>query len=172
MTLSRGPSVEHMMNRHLTSAGNPHRRALSWPRWAGQLRNIIMSSVNHTVRCGWRCLLGTAFATTPGWSSRSRSPIPHCSRPASRRPRGCPNGKWPRRPPGLRGHSPTMRCYWCWTTASTCSMGLSAGPLGRRRHEVLARTHWRSFKPRGATSLATARERVPAMPGSWMPYPR
>ena len=32
MTFSRAPSVERMVNRHLTSAGSPHRTALSWSR--------------------------------------------------------------------------------------------------------------------------------------------
>ena len=30
MTPSTGPSVERMVNRHLTSAGSPHRTAPSW----------------------------------------------------------------------------------------------------------------------------------------------
>ena len=47
MTLSRGPSVERIVNRYLTSAGSPHRRAPSWSRQAGQLRNIIVTSVMH-----------------------------------------------------------------------------------------------------------------------------
>ena len=38
------------MNRHLTSAGSPHRTAPSWSREAGQFRNIIVASVNHRVR--------------------------------------------------------------------------------------------------------------------------
>jgi hypothetical protein len=49
MALSSGPSVERMMNRHLTSAGSPHRTVPSWSRWAGQFRNIIMASVGHKV---------------------------------------------------------------------------------------------------------------------------
>ena len=32
MALSMGPSVERMVNRHLTSAGSPHRAALSRSR--------------------------------------------------------------------------------------------------------------------------------------------
>ena len=47
MTLSRGPLVERMVNRYLTSAGSPHRTALSSSRQAGQLRNIIVASVIH-----------------------------------------------------------------------------------------------------------------------------
>jgi hypothetical protein len=47
MTLSGGPSVERMVNRHLTSAGSPHRTAPSWSRRAGQVRNIIVASVMH-----------------------------------------------------------------------------------------------------------------------------
>jgi hypothetical protein len=50
MTPSTGPPVERMVNRHLTSAGSPHRRAPSWSMWAGQFRNIIVASVNHRVR--------------------------------------------------------------------------------------------------------------------------
>ena len=49
MTLSRGPSVERIVNRYLTSAGSPHRRAPSWSRQAGQLRNIIVASVMYRV---------------------------------------------------------------------------------------------------------------------------
>lgn len=47
MTLSRGPLVERMANWYLTSAGSPHRTALSWSRQAGQLRNVIVASVIH-----------------------------------------------------------------------------------------------------------------------------
>jgi len=32
MALSTGPSVECMVNRHLTSAGSPHRAAPTWSR--------------------------------------------------------------------------------------------------------------------------------------------
>ena len=48
MALSRGPSVERMVNRHLTSAGSPHRTALAVSRWAGQSRNIIVASVGFS----------------------------------------------------------------------------------------------------------------------------
>ena len=41
MALSRSPPVEHMVYRHLTSAGSPHRTAPSWSSQAGQSRNII-----------------------------------------------------------------------------------------------------------------------------------
>ena len=39
MTLSWGPPVEHMVYRHLTSAGSPHRTVPSWSNQAGQSRN-------------------------------------------------------------------------------------------------------------------------------------
>jgi hypothetical protein len=41
MALSRAPWVERVMNRHLTSAGSPHRTAPSWSSQAGQSRNIF-----------------------------------------------------------------------------------------------------------------------------------
>jgi hypothetical protein len=41
MALSSGPSVEFMMNRHLTSAGSAHLTASSSSRYAGQSRNMI-----------------------------------------------------------------------------------------------------------------------------------
>ena len=47
MTLCRGPLLERMVNRYVTSAGSPHRTALSWSRQAGQLRNVIVASVIH-----------------------------------------------------------------------------------------------------------------------------
>ena len=50
MALSMSPSVECMVNRHLTSAGSPHRAVPSWSRWAGQSRNIIVARVYHKAR--------------------------------------------------------------------------------------------------------------------------
>jgi len=56
--------VERMVNRHLTSAGSPHRTAPSWSRQAGQSRNIMVASVIDRVRmrgraaCVWCCPRG------------------------------------------------------------------------------------------------------------------
>src|SRR5258708_14992921 len=44
MALSRGPPVERMVNRHVTSAGSPHLTAPSSSRQAGQSRNIMLAS--------------------------------------------------------------------------------------------------------------------------------
>ena len=57
--------------------------------------------------------------TVPGWSSWRRLPMGPWSRPASRRPWGCPNAMRPRRLQGWCGRWPAVSCWWCWTTAST-----------------------------------------------------
>jgi hypothetical protein len=54
MAASTGPSVERMLIRRLTWAGSPHRAAPSWPRQAGQSRNIIVAPAIT----GWGAWLG------------------------------------------------------------------------------------------------------------------
>jgi hypothetical protein len=46
MALSRGPSLDRMVKRRLTSAGRPHLSMPSSSRYAGQSRNIIVASLN------------------------------------------------------------------------------------------------------------------------------
>jgi hypothetical protein len=65
MALSSGPSVERMVNRHLTSAGSPHRTVPSRSRQAGQFRNIIMASVDHKVGYTHGCCAACKWKT-PG----------------------------------------------------------------------------------------------------------
>jgi hypothetical protein len=50
MAASRDPSLERIVNRHLNSAGSPHRMAPSWPRRAGQSRSICGSPLGHVAR--------------------------------------------------------------------------------------------------------------------------
>jgi len=65
MALSTGPSAELMVNRHLTSAGSPHRAASSWSRQAGQSRNIIVVSANRKVGVKVRLLHAAARKAGP-----------------------------------------------------------------------------------------------------------
>jgi hypothetical protein len=71
---SRGPSLERMVNWHLTSAGSAHVTVRSSSRQAGQSRNIIVASSDHMARVrGWLTGPYRAGGTGHGLVSEFRS---------------------------------------------------------------------------------------------------
>ena len=86
MAASRDPSLERIVNRHLDSAGSPHRMAPSWSRRAGQSRSICGSPLGHVARLylpSRRLQARRKLLNWPSWSIGS-GPWAMAGYPASR----------------------------------------------------------------------------------------